>query len=140
MGVICINGDRAKLLIEQFKKKAQLYRTDALLVPHGDDFRFIRNIEVHRQFDNLQRLIQYINLHPELHTTVSTTCICAFLVICILYRKFNRAIGILKCLLYVYYILVSATNIYANILLQEVRVHLRLIIIIRVFVFLASLV
>ncbi|CAL1541845.1 unnamed protein product, partial [Lymnaea stagnalis] len=40
-------------LWEQFQKKATLYRTDALLVPHGDDFRYGSESEWSQQFDNL---------------------------------------------------------------------------------------
>lgn len=61
---------RAELLVDQFKKKAALYRTRALLVPHGDDFRFSDAREVHLQFDNLMFLFDYINSHPEFNTQV----------------------------------------------------------------------
>ena len=61
---------RASKLLDQFKKKATLYRTNALLVPHGDDFRFGDAREVHYQFDNLRRLFDYVNTHPELNTRV----------------------------------------------------------------------
>ena len=61
---------RASKLLDQFKKKAMLYRTNALLVPHGDDFRFGDAREVHLQFDNLRRIFDYVNAHPELNTRV----------------------------------------------------------------------
>ncbi|XP_062614483.1 alpha-mannosidase 2x-like [Saccostrea cucullata] len=60
----------AWLLWEQFQKKAELFRENVLLVPHGDDFRYSNLKEWEQQFGNLQKLIAYINGNPEMNTEV----------------------------------------------------------------------
>ena len=53
--------ERAKTLLDQYRKKAALYRSRAVLVPLGDDFRFQTKKEAEDQFTNYQRIFDYIN-------------------------------------------------------------------------------
>ncbi|KAJ8308818.1 hypothetical protein KUTeg_013692 [Tegillarca granosa] len=57
-------------LWEQFQKKASLYRSDTILVPHGDDFRYQNEEEWDKQLLNMEKLMKYINNNPAMKTQV----------------------------------------------------------------------
>ncbi|XP_071159952.1 alpha-mannosidase 2-like [Mytilus edulis] len=60
----------SRQLWEQFQKKAELYRTNVILVPHGDDVRYATSLEWHNQLHNLEKLMTYINSRPDFQTEV----------------------------------------------------------------------
>ncbi|KAG1327050.1 alpha-mannosidase 2 [Cocos nucifera] len=61
---------RATTLLDQYRKKSTLYRTNTLLVPLGDDFRYVSMDEAEVQFRNYQMLFDFINSSPDLNAEV----------------------------------------------------------------------
>ena len=62
----------AELLIDQYRKKSQLYRTNVLFIQLGDDFRYRSLSEATDQFKNYDQLFNYINHRIDSNVEVKT--------------------------------------------------------------------
>lgn len=54
-------AERSMLLLDQYQKKAALYRSNVVLVPLGDDFRYSSATETDDQYTNHQKIHDYLN-------------------------------------------------------------------------------
>ena len=62
---------RSEVILNQYQKKASLYRSGVVLIPLGDDFRYMTGKEWDQQYENYIQIIDYVNSHAELNTKVS---------------------------------------------------------------------
>jgi len=62
--------ERSELLLDQYRKKAQIYRSNVVLAPLGDDFRYEKTFETQHQFDNYEAIMEYVNSHKELNAEI----------------------------------------------------------------------
>ncbi|CAH2045689.1 unnamed protein product, partial [Iphiclides podalirius] len=63
-------AERSFLILDQWRKKAQLYRSNVVMVPLGDDFRYDRSNEWDNQYQNYDAIIDYINNKDAWNTEV----------------------------------------------------------------------
>ena len=52
----------ANKLVDSFKVRTDAYPTNTLMWPWGHDFQFTK---AHKMFDSMDKIIDYINSHPE---------------------------------------------------------------------------
>lgn len=57
--------NRAKQLYEQYRLKSSLFSHGTIFVPLGDDFRYDHKEEWDQQYENYNKLMQYMNAKPE---------------------------------------------------------------------------
>ncbi|CAD6193239.1 unnamed protein product [Caenorhabditis auriculariae] len=64
-------AERAHMIYDQYRKKSQLYKTNVLLVPLGDDFRYDVDFEWNEQYTNYKKLFEYMNQNSAWNVQVT---------------------------------------------------------------------
>uniref|UniRef100_A0A2C9MAZ1 Alpha-mannosidase n=1 Tax=Biomphalaria glabrata TaxID=6526 RepID=A0A2C9MAZ1_BIOGL len=62
--------ESAELLYNQYRSKSFNFRYNTILVPIGDDFRYDKEEEWDQQYENYEKLIQYMNSKSEWNINV----------------------------------------------------------------------
>ena len=60
-------AERSAKLLDQYRKKASLFRTRHVVAPIGNDFEFMRTEYAENQFKNYQAIFDHMNSDPRMN-------------------------------------------------------------------------